>query len=160
MLTQLGYQSENGVWRNFYLTGAQELRNGVVDLGGGLTVNDDTLAAMPVAMLLDYLAVRLDGLAAQGVELRIDLHLSDPDEHLVVELARSVLHHHVGPRAGTPDLALHMGATAFKHLVVGRRTLDELAAHDEVQVEGDRATLERLVGLLDDFRMWFHIVEP
>jgi alkyl sulfatase BDS1-like metallo-beta-lactamase superfamily hydrolase len=160
VLTQLGYQSENGVWRNFYLTGAQELRNGVVDLGGGLTVNDDTLAAMPVAMLLDYLAVRLDGLAAQGVQLRIDLHLSDPDEHLVVELARSVLHHHVGPRAGTPDLALHMGAAAFKHLVVGRRTLDELATHDEVQVEGDRATLDRLVGLLDDFRMWFHIVEP
>lgn len=160
VLTQLGYQSENGVWRNFYLTGAQELRDGVVDLGGGLTVNDDTLAAMPVAMLLDYLAVRLDGLAAQGVQLRIDLHLSDPDEHLVVELARSVLHHHVGPREGTPDLELRMGATAFKQLVVGRSTLDELAAHDDVRVEGDRATLERLVGLLDDFSMWFHIVEP
>ena len=29
VLEQLGYQTENGVWRNFYLTGAQELRNGV-----------------------------------------------------------------------------------------------------------------------------------
>ena len=28
-LEQLGYQAENGTWRNFYLTGAMELRNGV-----------------------------------------------------------------------------------------------------------------------------------
>jgi len=28
-LEQLGYQSENGPWRNFYLSGAQELRQGV-----------------------------------------------------------------------------------------------------------------------------------
>nr|VUD30989.1 hydrolase [Raoultella sp. NCTC 9187] len=27
-LEQLGYQAEAGTWRNFYLTGAQELRNG------------------------------------------------------------------------------------------------------------------------------------
>ena len=30
--TQLGYQAEAGTWRNIYLTGAQELRSGVVDL--------------------------------------------------------------------------------------------------------------------------------
>ena len=66
VLDQLGYQTENGVWRNFYLTGAQELRAGVLDLGGGLTVNPDTLAAMPVSMLVDYLAVRVDGPAARG----------------------------------------------------------------------------------------------
>ena len=33
VLEQLGYQTENGVWRNFYLTGAMELRQGVLDLG-------------------------------------------------------------------------------------------------------------------------------
>jgi alkyl sulfatase BDS1-like metallo-beta-lactamase superfamily hydrolase len=31
-LEQLGYQSESGPWRNFYLTAAQELRNGVAVL--------------------------------------------------------------------------------------------------------------------------------
>ncbi len=28
-LEQLGYQAESGPWRDFYLTGAEELRNGV-----------------------------------------------------------------------------------------------------------------------------------
>ena len=162
VLTQLGYQSENGVWRNFYLTGAQELRNGVVDLGDGLTVNPDTLAAMPVEMLLDYLAVRLDGPAAQGVRLRIDLRLQDPDEHLVLELARSVLHHHRGPRPGSADLELSMPSATFKQLVVGGLSLDAVSADGtgEVSVQGDREVLDTLAGLLDDFRTWFHIVEP
>ena len=31
--TQLGYRAEAGTWRNIYLTGAQELRHGVVDAG-------------------------------------------------------------------------------------------------------------------------------
>ena len=31
-LEQLGYQSEAGTWRNLYLTGAQELRHGTLDL--------------------------------------------------------------------------------------------------------------------------------
>jgi alkyl sulfatase BDS1-like metallo-beta-lactamase superfamily hydrolase len=31
-LTQLGYQAESGPWRNFYLTGAKELRDGVMVL--------------------------------------------------------------------------------------------------------------------------------
>jgi alkyl sulfatase BDS1-like metallo-beta-lactamase superfamily hydrolase len=33
-LEQLGYQSENATWRNIYLTGAQELRDGVPKLQG------------------------------------------------------------------------------------------------------------------------------
>jgi alkyl sulfatase BDS1-like metallo-beta-lactamase superfamily hydrolase len=31
-LEQLGYQAESGPWRNFYLTGAKELREGVAKL--------------------------------------------------------------------------------------------------------------------------------
>ena len=30
--TQLGYRAEAGTWRNIYLTGAQELRHGVIEL--------------------------------------------------------------------------------------------------------------------------------
>lgn len=33
-LEQLGYQAESGPWRNFYLSGAEELRNGVDDSAG------------------------------------------------------------------------------------------------------------------------------
>ncbi|EWF66012.1 beta-lactamase domain-containing protein [Klebsiella michiganensis] len=41
-LEQLGYQAESGPWRNFYLTGAQELRNGVVKGPTPNTASPDT----------------------------------------------------------------------------------------------------------------------
>lgn len=159
VLVQLGYQTENGVWRNFYLTGAQELRTGVLDLGGGLTVNPDTLAAMPVSMLLDYLAVRIDGPAAQGVHLRINLELTDTGERRLVELRRSVLHHHdrVDPDA---DATLRAESAVLKSVLAGTSVLADEVAAGRVQVEGDVSVFERLRGLLDDFRMWFAIVEP
>ncbi len=45
-LEQLGYQAESGPWRNFYLTGAQELRNGVVKGPTPNTASPDTVRAM------------------------------------------------------------------------------------------------------------------
>lgn len=49
-LEQLGYQAESGPWRNFYLTGAQELRNGVVKGPTPNTASPDTVRAMTPEM--------------------------------------------------------------------------------------------------------------
>ena len=159
-LTQLGYQTENGVWRNFYLTGAQELRNGVLDLGNISSVNPDTLAAMPVTMLLDYLAVRLNGPAAAGLHLRIGLVLSDPDERLLVELRRSVLHCFSGSDDQVADLMMTMSSATFKSIVIGSTDLDTEVTAGRASTAGDPSVLGELIGLLDTFRMWFPIVEP
>ena len=40
---QLGYQSESGPWRNFYLTGAKELRNPVKKINMGATATPDMI---------------------------------------------------------------------------------------------------------------------
>ncbi|HVN51328.1 MAG TPA: alkyl sulfatase dimerization domain-containing protein, partial [Acidimicrobiales bacterium] len=74
-LEQLGYQTENGVWRNFYLTGAQELRHGLLEVPAPDPLGPDTVALVPLELLLDYLGVRLDGPAADGVELTVGVHL-------------------------------------------------------------------------------------
>ena len=56
---QLGYQAESGPWRNFYLTGALELRQGVKELPVPNTASADTIRAMPLDLFLDFLGVRL-----------------------------------------------------------------------------------------------------
>ena len=160
VLEQLGYQTENGVWRNFYLTGAQELRGGVLDLGVRSTVSPDTLEAMPVEMLLDYLAVRLNGPAAEGVELRINLELDDTDERHLIELRRCVLHHFSGRADERAGLTVRLSSAAFKQIVVGATTLADEEAAGRATVNGDVEVLARLTALLDDFHTWFHIVEP
>lgn len=160
VLEQLGYQTENGVWRNFYLTGAQELRGGVLDLGVRSTVSPDTLEAMPVDMLLDYLAVRLDGPAAEGIELRINLELTDTDERHLIELRRCVLHHFADRTDDRAGLTVRLPSAAFKQIVVGAATLSDEVDAGRAQVTGDIGVLATLTGLLDDFHTWFNIVEP
>jgi alkyl sulfatase BDS1-like metallo-beta-lactamase superfamily hydrolase len=56
-LEQLGFQSENATWRNFYLCGAQELRHGVKRELVPATNSPDVIAAMPIENFFDYLAI-------------------------------------------------------------------------------------------------------
>ncbi|MHB1139347.1 MAG: alkyl/aryl-sulfatase [Microthrixaceae bacterium] len=160
VLTQLGYQTENGVWRNFYLTGAQELRGGVLDLGGGNAVNPDTVAAMPVEMLIDYLAVRLDGPRAAGVHLVIDLELSELDHLVSIVVRRGVLHCVVDRRGDDAALTLTTTSDTFKALVIGSTELATEVDAGRLTTRGDTGVIDHLLGLLDRFALWFPIVEP
>ncbi len=60
-LEQLGYQAESGAWRNAYLMGAAELREGNLS-GRARTANGLTSAMreMTMEMLLDYIAILTD----------------------------------------------------------------------------------------------------
>src|SRR5262249_26876534 len=80
-LEQLGYQSESGPWRNIYLSGAQELRWGTPDVGVPNAASPDTVRAMPVDLFFSYLAIRLNGEPAGGLELAFSLHFHDTREH-------------------------------------------------------------------------------
>ena len=71
-LEQLGYQSEAGTWRNLYLTGAQELRDGTLDLPLPSSASPDAIKAMSLDLFFDYLGVRLNG--AEAGEARIALN--------------------------------------------------------------------------------------
>ena len=77
-LEQLGYQAESGPWRNFYLTGAKELREGVAQLPTPNTASPDTVRAMTLEMFFDYLGVRLNSAEGRGrdgdAQLRLRRH--------------------------------------------------------------------------------------
>ena len=95
---QLGYQAESGPWRNFYLTGAQELRQGVQRLPAPNTASPDTVRAMPMDLLLDFLGVRLNPEKAAGKTLSINLELSDPSQKFLLGVENSSLHWSLGNR--------------------------------------------------------------
>ena len=51
---QLGFQAESVLWRNYYLCGAQELREGVNPRAGVGGVNEDIARVMPLRDFLIY----------------------------------------------------------------------------------------------------------
>ncbi len=158
--TQLGYQSENAVWRNFYLTGAQELRNGVLDLGPRPPAGPDTLGAMPVSMILDLLAVQLDGPAAAGRHIRVNLDVTDTAEKFLMELRRSVLHGFADKQADDAAVTLSMTSSVFKAIAIRQIDVGDAVADGDVITSGDLAAFEELMGLVDQFSLWFNIIEP
>lgn len=158
--TQLGYQTENAVWRNFYLTGAQELRNGVLDLGPRAVAGPDTLSAMTVAMIIDLLSVQLNGPAAQGKHIRVNLALTDTSEEFLIELRRSVLHGFAGRQSADADVTLTTTSAVFKSIAVRQLVVADGVASGDVAAAGDVSAFEEMMGLFDEFRFWFNIIEP
>ncbi len=163
-LTQLGYQAESGPWRNFYLTGAKELRDGVMALPTPTTTSPDIIAAMPTDLILDYLAIRLKHPEAADLAGTASIVLTDVDERHLLELSNGVLHHRA--LAGDEEVAADATVTTT------RARLDEILAMDDpaaamtqgdadLRIEGgDSSPLLALFGLLDEFPFWFDIVTP
>ena len=76
---QLGYQAESGPWRNFYMTGAQELRNGVVKGPTPNTTSPDTVRAMTPEMFFDYLAVHINAQKAADAKMVLKFDFGDDE---------------------------------------------------------------------------------
>jgi alkyl sulfatase BDS1-like metallo-beta-lactamase superfamily hydrolase len=161
-LEQLGYQAESGPWRNFYLTAAQELRHGVVRAAAPTTTGaGDIVGALSIEMLLDFLAIRLNGQRAAEARIAVTLVLSDSGERYAVEVANGVLNHTRGRAARDAQLTLTTTRGGLLRLLLaGADGAAAVVESGQVTLEGDTAKLAELVGLVDDFEFWFDIVTP
>ncbi len=160
-LEQLGYQTENGPWRNFYLTGALELRRGVVERPRPDTAGEDSLRAMSTDLLLDYAGVRLNAERARGKNIRLQLKLSDEGRAYSLHLNNSVLNHCDGAaESSDADATLTLDRPALIGLVMGKAAIKDMIEQKTIIAEGDAEKAAMLFSLLDDFPFWFTIVTP
>ena len=158
-LEQLGYGAENATWRNFFLMGAKELREGI---GGTPTAAapPDIVANLSVAQLLDAMAIRLDGPRAWESELRIDWAIADPDEEHALTVCNGVLRHRPGRHDPAAEAALHVDRAGLNQLLLDRDSIGPLAESGRLRIEGDGMRFGELLGLLDEPDPGFAIVTP
>lgn len=161
-LEQMGYQSENATWRNAFLTGARELRDGVVKAAaaGPSTSGTDMIASLSLDMLFDYMSVHLDGPKAQGKRIAIELDMTDTGEKYVLLLENSVLNYSSGGPAGDVDAALRLSRALLNRIIQGEGDLKSAFASGEIEVEGDAGKLGELFSLMERPDFWFNIVTP
>jgi alkyl sulfatase BDS1-like metallo-beta-lactamase superfamily hydrolase len=159
-LEQLGYQAEAGPWRNFYLTAAKELREGVAELPTPNTVSPDTVRAMSPEMFFDYLGVRLDSTKAGDATAKLNIELGNPDGQYLLELENGVLNHTADARADDADATVTLTRDTLNDIILQQTTLADAISAGDVSVQGDQAKLEDLVSSLDSFEFWFDIVTP
>jgi len=150
-LEQMGYQAESGPWRDFYLTGAQELRKPRPKSDTPRQASAGQLRTLLADSLLDALSVRLNGLAAGAETIAFTVGFTDTGERFAVRVENAVLHH----RAGEAGPLVELSRGDLVDLVTGTKSVAEAG------VTGDGVgELARLVALLDRFDLWFEISAP
>lgn len=155
---QLGYGAENGTWRNFFLSGATELRDGAFGTPTA-TSAPDIVASLTPAMLFDALAVQVDGPRAWDERATIDVVLTDTDERYRLWLRHGVLTYSAAAQRGDADATLTTTRKALPALATGPVTPEGLAAAG-IEVSGDGSALARLTAVLDPGDPDFAIVTP
>jgi alkyl sulfatase BDS1-like metallo-beta-lactamase superfamily hydrolase len=153
---QLGYGAENGTWRNFYLSGAHELRHGSFGTPG-VASSLDIVSALTPTMCIDAMAISVDGPRCWDEDLRLDLVISD--EAFRVTLRNGVLTHTTAPQHEAPQATLRLAAPQLAGLLVGALGPEDLAAGGAT-LEGDAAAVLRLFTALVRPDPDFPIVTP
>ncbi|MEV0354811.1 alkyl sulfatase dimerization domain-containing protein [Nocardia sp. NPDC050697] len=153
---RLGHGAENGTWRNFFLVGAGELRHGETEVDID-TADPQMMLALPIDMIIDALAVRIDGMRAADTDFTMDWHLTDLGGTVRLTLSRGALTRRTGtseaPLRGKADVTLTLTKPALLAALGG-------GGLDGVEVDGDPRLLATLAGLLDTPDPRFPIVTP
>lgn len=152
-LEQLAYGAENGTWRNFFLSGATELRDGA--FGTPTETSAPAIVAQLTAeQLLDSVALSVDGPKAWDLDLAFDITFTDLDATYRVTLKNGVLVSRKRPADGTAPTTL----TVTKARLIGLLGGD--SASPGVTVTGDAGTLPALLAVLSTGDPDFAIVTP
>ncbi len=157
-LEQLGYQAESGVWRNFYLTGAQELRHGPPP--ARRIRRRGMVDALTVAQIFDLLGVRLRAEDVADLTVSINWRFTDLGEDHVLGLANRALHHTPGRHDEAAATTLTLTKKTLGQIVAGAVTIVDAVAAGDVGIEGDVEALRHIFGNLDTFSSSFGIVTP
>lgn len=156
---QLGYLAEASTWRNSYLFGAHELRNGVATSKWN-PVSGDMVSALSIDMFFDYLGVRWNGPKADGKRAVVNWTFTDTGQNYVLNLENSALTYVAGRLATNAEVSLTLAQPALTKILQRQATFPEAIAAGEIKIDGNPAKLLELFGLFDEFESRFAIVEP
>lgn len=159
---QLGYGAENATWRNFYLSGAYELRND--SFGTPTTANAPTmLAALTVDQVFDAIALRIDGPRAWNLHVLTDWHITDEKRVHRLELRNGRLTHYDlpdGAKLPEPDASFSLTRLTMIQVLLAGKDFGALVAAGEIALGGDPTKLAEVIGVIDEPDPDFAIVTP
>ncbi len=160
---QLGYISESGPWRNFYLSGAKELRDGVKVLPTINTASADMIKGMSLDLFFNFMAMKFIGTDKEAQKMNYNFNFIFPDisKKAVLIVANGVV---------TPRIGSNLNDNVTATITINRKNLDrislgevkykELIDDGTIKIDGDGEAFTKYLSKLDSFDFWFNIVEP
>jgi alkyl sulfatase BDS1-like metallo-beta-lactamase superfamily hydrolase len=152
---QLAYGAENATWRNFFLSGAVELRDG--NFGTATQTTSLTLLSqLTPEQIFDGLALSINGPRAWDLDLAVDITLTDADTNYRLALRNGVLvSREVPAEPATANVTVKLD-NAVRLLTVAMGDIGSAG----LEISGDQTGLQRLLSVLDKPDPAFNIVTP
>jgi alkyl sulfatase BDS1-like metallo-beta-lactamase superfamily hydrolase len=157
---QLGYAAESSTWRNAYLLGAQELRQGMPKAPPRRPIPRETLAALRTSQLWDVLGVRLNGPKAEGKHIVLNWRFTDIGETFALTLENCALTYSEGTQSEAADASFTLARATLDEVIAEQTSFPEAVAAGKIEVSGNAMQQAELMALMDEFPRMFEIVEP
>ncbi|MEE6136373.1 alkyl sulfatase dimerization domain-containing protein [Mycobacterium sp. 050128] len=154
-LEQLGYGAENATWRNFFMSGATELREGNFGTAGQVT-SSTMLSQLTPEQIFDGLAIRVNGPRSWDLDITIDISFADLATNYRLALRNGVLVHRsvaADPATATVTVKLETKSRLLR-TAMGDFTSPGL------EITGDQNALQAFLDVLDEPNPAFNIVTP
>jgi alkyl sulfatase BDS1-like metallo-beta-lactamase superfamily hydrolase len=154
-LEQLAYGAENATWRNFFLAGATELRDG--NFGTPVqTTSLSLVSQLTPEQMFDSFAISINGPKAWDLDLAIDITFDDLGANYRLALRNGVLvYRRVAADAATATATV---TVANKLRLLMFATGDTTSPG--VEMAGDATAMSTLLGVLDRPDPSFNIITP
>ena len=154
-LEQLAYGAENATWRNFFLSGATELREGNFGTAGQ-TTSMSLVSQLSPEQIFDSLAISVNGPRAWELDVAIDITFLDVSTSYRLTLRNGVLvYRKVAADESTANATIKLA---------NKLRLLAFAAGDTtspgIEITGDAEALPALVAVIDAPNPNFNIVVP
>jgi len=146
---QLGYQEENALYRNLYLSSAKELRMGGSVPNSLSTASPEVIAALPPDLFMAYLSMIVDQTKAEGLgDYTVNIDLTGEGKFRL-DLHNGVLNYLQGYSADKPDASLSIAKTDLIAVAAGKAKLDDLVANGKAKLGGDKEVLNKIASVFD-----------
>ena len=159
-LEQMGFQSESPIWRNFYLSGAKELRDGVPKNVAMRLGSLDVIRSLTLDMYFDYLAILLNGPKAAEKQITVDWIFTDTKQEYSVALENGVLNYKSGKRAASPHATVILTRKVLDAISFKQATFLGRIFAGDIRIEGSMQKFVEMMSCMDGFEFWFNIVTP
>jgi len=154
-LEQLAFGAENATWRNFFMSGATELRAG--NFGTAVTATSPSMfSQLTPEQIFDSLAIRVNGPRSWSLDIAIDVTFADLAANYRLTLRNGVLVYRKVPADSATATVTVMLASKMRLLAV---TMGDFASPG-LEISGDQKALQAFLGALDQPDPNFNIVTP
>lgn len=160
-LEQLGYQAESGTWRNTYLSGATELRNGNAAAANTKpSQNTDLLMSMTASNLFDYISILLDKQAISDYDFCVNATLTDTQQNYMLRFKNGAVLQFENDTNPNAELSITTQKNVFLYLIQNQPE----KFMENAKIDGDTQYLSLITENLNQFdtstASHFNIIEP